>query len=84
MTTEIINQVLTALDRKLDVENWKVLLFLDNAPSHPETLQGNLKNIKLVYVCSYHDTYAFQSESTLYISWMSSNSLLETGAESEE
>ena len=54
MTTEIKIQVLTALDRKLDVEslvNRKVLLlFLDNAPSHPETLQGNLKNIKLVFL----------------------------------
>ena len=43
-------QALTALDRKLDVENRKVLLFLDNFPSHPDTLQGNLKNIKLVFL----------------------------------
>ena len=28
----------------------EVLLFLDNAPSHPETLQGNLKNIKFVFL----------------------------------
>ena len=48
MTTEIMIQVLTALDPKLDVENRNVFLFLDNAPSHPGTLQGNLKNIKLV------------------------------------
>ena len=46
---KIMIQVLTALDHKLDVENWKVLLFLDNAPSHPESLQENLKNIKLVF-----------------------------------
>ena len=39
-------QVLTALD----VENQKVLLFLGNAPSHPETFHGNLKNIKLVFL----------------------------------
>ena len=50
MTTEIMIQVLTALDRKVDVENRKVLLFLDNAPFQPETLQGNLKNIKLVFL----------------------------------
>ena len=50
MRTEIMIPVLTALDRKLDVENRKVLLFLDNAPSYPETLQGNLKNIKLVFL----------------------------------
>ena len=50
MTTKIMIQVLTALDRKLDVEKQKALLFLDNAPSHHETLQGNLKNIKLVFL----------------------------------
>ena len=50
MTAEIIIQVLTALGCKLDVENRKVLLFLYNAPSHPETLQGNLQNIKLVFL----------------------------------
>ena len=50
MTTKIMIQVLTALDRKLDVEKRKVLPFLDNAPSHPETLQRNLKNIKLVFL----------------------------------
>ena len=29
---------------------FRFLLFLDNAPSYPETLQGNLKNIKLVFL----------------------------------
>ena len=50
MTTKIMIQVLTALDRKLDVEKRKVLPFLDNATCHPETLQRNLKNIKLVFL----------------------------------
>ena len=36
-------QVLIALDRKLDVENQKVLLFLDNAPPHPENPPGKPK-----------------------------------------
>ena len=40
--TEIMIQVLTAFDRKL--------LFLDNTLSHPKTLQGNLKNIKLLFL----------------------------------
>ena len=31
-------------------------------------------------ICSYHVTFKFQSESTLYIVWMSRNSLLGTGA----
>ena len=36
-------QVLIALDCKLDVENRKVLLFLDNAPPHPENPPGKPK-----------------------------------------
>ena len=49
-TQQSMIQVLTALDHKVDVENWKVLLVLDNASPNPETLQGNLKNIKLVFI----------------------------------
>ena len=49
-TAEIMVQVLTTLDRKLYVENKKGLPFLDNAPSHPKTLQRNLKNMKLVFL----------------------------------
>ena len=49
MTTEIMIEVLTALDHKLDVENQKVLLFLDNAPSHPETSRETLKTSNLCF-----------------------------------
>ena len=49
MAIEIMIQVLAALDRKLDVENRKGL-FPDSASFHPETLQGNLKSIKLVFL----------------------------------
>ena len=49
MAIEIMIQVLAALDRKLNVENRKGL-FPDSASFHPETLQGNLKSIKLVFL----------------------------------
>ena len=39
-------------------------------------------NITLLTVCSYHATYAFQSEPTLY-SCLSRSSLLKTGAKYE-
>ena len=47
VTTEIMIQFLTASDCKLDAENRKVSLFLDNAPSHPETLQETFKLVFL-------------------------------------
>ena len=46
--TEIMEDVLRLLDRKVQLECRKIILFLDNAPCHPETLQNNLKNIKLI------------------------------------
>ena len=50
LTIETMVQVLTALNCKLDVKNRKDLPFVDNAPSHSKNLQGNLKNIKLVFL----------------------------------
>ena len=50
MRTEIMEVVLGLLDRKVQLEGRKVILFLDNAPCHPETLQSPLKNIKLIFL----------------------------------
>ena len=48
MTSEIMIQVLTALDRILEVEN-QVLLFLDKAPSHLEPSRETLKTSSLYF-----------------------------------
>ena len=50
MKTEITEDVLRLLDRKVQLERRKIILFLVNAPCHPETLQNNLKNIKLIFL----------------------------------
>ena len=50
MTTEIMQEVLKMLDKKMIAEVRNVLLFLDNAPSHPDILQEGLKNIKLEFL----------------------------------
>ena len=49
MTTEIIQEVLKMLDKKIIAKGRNVLLFLDNAPSRPNILQEALKNIKLEF-----------------------------------
>ena len=53
-------QVLSDLDFKLHIENRKVMLFPDNAPSHPKILQENLKKIKLLFL-SKNTTSQLQS-----------------------
>ena len=48
MTREIMGEWLAELDRKMGIENRKILLFLDNAASHPRNL--HLKNIKIIFL----------------------------------
>ena len=50
MRTETMEDVLRLLDRKVQSERRKIIVFLDNAPCRPETLQNNLKNIKLIFL----------------------------------
>ena len=50
MRSEIMEGVLRLLDSKVHLERSKIILFLDNAPGHPKTLQNNLKNIKLIFL----------------------------------
>ena len=50
MITEIMKDVLRLLDCKVQLERRKIILFLDNAPYHPETLQNNLKNIEMIFL----------------------------------
>ena len=50
MRTEILEDVLKLLDHKVQLERRKIILFLDNAPCHTETLQNNLKNIKVIFL----------------------------------
>ena len=50
MRTEIMKDVLRLLDRKVQLERRKIILFPDNAPCHLETLQSNFKNIKPIFL----------------------------------
>ena len=50
MTTEIMQEVLNMLDKKMIAKGGNVFLFLYNALSHPDILQEGLKNIKLEFL----------------------------------
>ena len=45
-----MKDLLGLLNRKIQLERRKIILFLDNAPCHPETLQNNLKTITLIFL----------------------------------
>ena len=46
----MMKHILGRVDRQLKLENSHVILFLDNAPSHPELLQDPLEFFKLIYL----------------------------------
>ena len=50
MRTEIVKDVLRLVDRKVQLEPRKIILFLNNRPCHPKALQNNFKNIKLIFL----------------------------------
>ena len=47
---EIFETVLSKLNRKLVYENRKIILFLDNATCHPESMDDKFSNIKIVFL----------------------------------
>ena len=50
MRTEIMKDILRVLDRNVQLERRKIIVFLDNAPFYPETLQNNFQNIKVIFL----------------------------------
>ena len=50
MNSDNVESILQRLDRGMNQEKRKVILFWDNATSHPETAQAGLKNVKLVFL----------------------------------
>ena len=50
MNSDIMETFLYRLDRRVNFENCKVILLLDDATCHSERLQNGLTNIKLVFL----------------------------------
>ena len=53
MRTEIMKDILRVLDRNVQLERRKIIVFLDNAPFYAETLQNNFKNIQVIFLQKY-------------------------------
>ena len=56
MDFNILDDVLSKLNRKLARERRNIILFLDNAPCHPPDMKGKYDHIKIVFFppnCTY-------------------------------
>ena len=49
MVSEIFKEWIVAFARKMILKKRKVVLFVDNCPSHPHSIQEKLKNVKLIF-----------------------------------
>ena len=50
MTTEIMTSILGKINRQMEVVKRKILLFMDNAPCYPESLNERYSNIRVVFL----------------------------------
>ena len=50
MTGEILDDILSKLNRRLTTTNRNILLLMDNAGCHPENLSGKFSNIKICFL----------------------------------
>ena len=50
MNAEVMNKVLSRLNWRLKWNKIHILLFMDNAPCHPESLKENFSNINIVFL----------------------------------
>ena len=48
MTTEIMTSILGKINRQIEVAKRKIILSMDNAPCHPESLSERYFNIEVV------------------------------------
>ena len=49
MTGEILNEILSAFNRKMIHQKRSVMLFMDNAGCHPGDLKDKYSNIRVVF-----------------------------------
>ena len=50
MDSELMEEILRTLNRKCAAEDPKILLFIDNAPSHPESFSDCFSHIQIVFL----------------------------------
>ena len=69
MTTEVMTEVLSKLNGRLKRRNRQILLFMDNAPCHPESLKGKFSNINVVFLSKNTTSKTQPLDAGIIASW---------------
>ena len=69
MNSDLMTDILTSLNRRLQLKQRKIMLFMDNAPCHPADLQDKLSNINIVFLPKNTTSKTQPLDSGIIASW---------------
>ena len=70
MNSDLMTDILTSLNRRLKLNQRKIILFMDNAPCHPGGLHDKLSNINIEFLPKKNTTSKAQRlDSGIIASW---------------
>ena len=69
MTNDVMNDILTSLNQRLQQRQRTILLFLDNAPCHSTNLEGKFSNITLKFLPKNTTSKTQPLDSGIIASW---------------
>ena len=58
MNSDLMTDILVALNRRLQLKQRKIMLFMDNTPCYPASLQDKFSNINIVFLPKKHNVKA--------------------------
>ena len=69
MNTEIMTTILSKLNRQFKHNDRHILLFMDNAPCHPQTLSGEFSNITVQFLPKYNTSKSQPLDAGIITNW---------------
>lgn len=67
--TEIMTTILPRFNRQLTCNNIHILLFVDNAPCHPQTLSGQFSNITVQFLPKNTTSKSQREDAGIIANW---------------
>ena len=69
MNSDLMTDILASLNRRLQLKQRKIMLFMDNAPCHPASLQDKFSNANIVFLPKNTTSKTQPLDSGIIASW---------------